>query len=304
MTLMSDYPKKTVIAYDFLDDDNALRPLEHLSFLASSEIHFVHIVPEISDVNGVSLEVMFPKKETINSIRESVLLKMKRAALEVLPDSFSSKVTYTCLFSEDVREAFCQYLVDQQADLAIVVARQKRGIFDSSFSYYAGKYSPCSVLVLKSGSTIRSFKQVVIGVDFKNSPQLWQNLKKLDFLKNSNINFLNVNRFPDIGYFSDIAFCPEKELKLVLLQKCEEKLKEFSSNCHLEEFTGDINHECVLSSNPKKDFNNFLIDHHVHLAVILESDSNQRYQGFLHYQLTHSDVPVLILNRTKGVEDV
>ena len=77
------------------------------------------------------------------------LLKEIGDTLNIAP----TQIIYNCSFKYDVKESMKTYLEEINADLAVVAIREKSGIkgfFQSSFSDYLTKFSPCDVLVLKN----------------------------------------------------------------------------------------------------------------------------------------------------------
>lgn len=144
------YPHRAVVAVDTSHDLSILKPIHRMDFLTNSEIHLVHVVQEIDYTDGLSFSVSIPLIEDMADFKLAVINKMKSVSDDILPYGFQGKVIYSCLFAYDPCLSFCRYLDEVKADLAVVVTREKRGLFESSFARNLGKHASCNVLVHKA----------------------------------------------------------------------------------------------------------------------------------------------------------
>lgn len=144
------FPQKIVLAIDTSREGSFFKELACLDFLHQSEVHLVHVVQEMDYTDGFSFSVPFPLEEDKDRFRTAVTIKLKQMAEDYLPEGLRGPVITQCLFSADPKREFCRYLQESGADLAVVITREHRGLFESSFASSVSRHSPCSVLVLKS----------------------------------------------------------------------------------------------------------------------------------------------------------
>lgn len=143
--------KKVVIAADLTNDiSEVLKPIRSMDFLKHCEIHLVHVFNTV-DYGFVFGEfpLVYPVEADRNSISESVLSMLRKTGKEIVPAGFEGKVVEHCLFSENPKAKFSNYLKDIHADLVIIASREKHGMFESSFAQYVGKHSATNMLILK-----------------------------------------------------------------------------------------------------------------------------------------------------------
>jgi nucleotide-binding universal stress UspA family protein len=145
------FAKKVVIAISLNDDMvETLRVVKHMDFLKNSEVHLVNVFNTVSYAFGFGeFPLVYPVEADRKLIEQSVLAKLVHVSGEIVPESFEGKLIQKCLFSDKPKERFCDYVNDIKADLVIVAAREKRGLFESSFAQYVGKNSKANILTLK-----------------------------------------------------------------------------------------------------------------------------------------------------------
>jgi hypothetical protein len=154
------FAKKVIVAVGTSSDMiELLLPLRHMDFLRLSEVHLVQVFRTIN-LNTVfsSQSLMFPIEDDLNGIRESVLALLVNISQRILPVQFEGKVVHQCIFGDNPKEVFRNYVNDSNADLVIVPTRVKRGLFESSFAHYMTKHTDADILLLKK----RDFKGPII----------------------------------------------------------------------------------------------------------------------------------------------
>lgn len=144
--------KKVVVAVSL--DDNTheqLSPLRDMEFLTHCEVHFVHVF-NIIRYTGVIFEfpIAYPYQADNKPIEESVLAILTKIAKEALPKNFDGKVVHRCLFYENPRHGFSEYVNETKADLVIIPTRKKHGFFESSFAQYINRHTEANMFFLKN----------------------------------------------------------------------------------------------------------------------------------------------------------
>lgn len=145
------FAKKVIIAADLSNDmSDVLKSVRSMDFIKSCEVHLVHVFNTI-DYGFVFGEfpLVYPVEADRNAISESVLSMLRKTTKEILPTGFEGKVVERCLFSENPKSKFCDYVKEVGGDLVIISSREKHGLFESSFAQYVGKHSQANLLVMK-----------------------------------------------------------------------------------------------------------------------------------------------------------
>jgi hypothetical protein len=145
------FSKKVVVAVDLGKDlSEVLNPIKEMSFLAQSEIHFVHVFNTItySFIFG-DFPTIYPVEADRSLIEKSIVSILENTSKTHLPSNFQGKVIHQCLFADDAKDKFSEYVKGINADLVLVATREKHGIFDSSFAQYLVKHTNANILVLK-----------------------------------------------------------------------------------------------------------------------------------------------------------
>lgn len=149
-----NFPKVAVVAVDTGKSVEMYTDIHRMAFLKDTEIHIVHVVQKLEFPVSLLSNFNYTLYEDEGPMRAAVLDKLHAMGPEILPYGHSGKTVYKCLFGEEIKRTFCDYLRDTEADLAIVSTRRKHGIFESSFSYHVGRHAPCSVIVAREKEDI------------------------------------------------------------------------------------------------------------------------------------------------------
>lgn len=124
--------------------------LSGIDFLRESEIHIVHVCPIITYPLVVSgMTMTFPIEDDRRHMERWVLGELMDLSRQILPRAEKERLNYHCLFSENPKHRFTQFLQEMRIDLAIIAAREKHGLFESSFAQYVTKESKSNVMILK-----------------------------------------------------------------------------------------------------------------------------------------------------------
>jgi hypothetical protein len=145
------FSKKVVIAMDLSQEPlDSLKSIKTLDFLNGSEIHFVHVFNtyNYSFMFG-DFPLIYPIEADRKALEEGVINLLKEKTKGILPQGFSGTTVMKCLFADDPKSRFCEYLKVESPSLVIVPARKKHGFFDSSFAQYIGRHSEANLLILK-----------------------------------------------------------------------------------------------------------------------------------------------------------
>ncbi len=143
------FPQVTVIAVDSAIAASLLAPVHRMEFLADSEIHMVQMIQKVQFGDGLSFNVAFALEEDESVIEKAVISKMEQISKSILPYTFTGKIHYKCLFGDEPKADFCEYLKQVKCELVLIGSRQKHGLFESSFAKYVVRHAPCSSFVLK-----------------------------------------------------------------------------------------------------------------------------------------------------------
>jgi len=145
------FGKKVVVAVGPEGEEkNALKNLREMTFLKGSEVYFVSIFKIIDYAYGLGeYNLIFPVAQDREKIKETILAELKKLADDFLPKDFKAVIKYDCLFHENPKEKLCEFLNEVKADLVVMTARKKRGIFESSFTQYVAKHTSADVLIIK-----------------------------------------------------------------------------------------------------------------------------------------------------------
>lgn len=127
-----------------------LKTIKHLDFFKDSEIHFVtvHMTTTFAIGLGES-SIVYPLLDDQKKIQESSLSALNNLSEQILGSHFKGKVFTDCLFSDNPKSKFCDYLEQNKIDTVITTARSKKGFFESSFTQYVNKHSHANMIILK-----------------------------------------------------------------------------------------------------------------------------------------------------------
>ena len=93
---------------------------------------------------------MYPVENERDLIEKSVIVTLTKSSKSLLPKDFSGKIYYKCLFGENPKLKFSEYVEQSETDLVIVHTRKKRGLFESSFAQYVNGHTNVSMIFLKN----------------------------------------------------------------------------------------------------------------------------------------------------------
>jgi nucleotide-binding universal stress UspA family protein len=145
------FANKVVVAINVNQNLEAiLAPLRKLEFLKQAEIHLVHVFQTMTYAVGFSEYPMaYPVHQDRNVIEQSINSLLVKLAVNLFGDNFEGKIVTKCLFSDNPKKKFCEYLQDEGADLVVIASREKRGLFESSFATYVSRHSQANQIILK-----------------------------------------------------------------------------------------------------------------------------------------------------------
>lgn len=120
--------------------------LRNYSFLEKAKINLVHISPasRFSFIPGMIDN--FPPEERQLVVREAVLNRLEKNRSHLLPDGFSGEYNVECLFSNNIKKAFCEKVKEIDADLSVIPQRQKSF---GSFLHFQLVHGRSNILVLR-----------------------------------------------------------------------------------------------------------------------------------------------------------
>ncbi len=127
-----------------------LNILKDLDFFKDSEIRFVtvHMTTTFAIGLGES-SIVYPLLDDQKKIQESSIVALRNLSSHLLGIDFKGKIFHDCLFSDNPKRKFCEYLDENKIDTVITTARKKKGFFESSFTQYVNKHSHANMIILK-----------------------------------------------------------------------------------------------------------------------------------------------------------
>lgn len=144
------FANKIALAIDLAEPlTEIFKGVRELNLLAH-EIHLLSINQTTTYAIGFGeAAIIYPMEDDQKKIRDASLVKLKEISQYVLPKTFGGKVFYECLFANDIKRKFCDYVADNNIDTVIMAAREKRGIFEGSFTQYVTKHTKANIILLK-----------------------------------------------------------------------------------------------------------------------------------------------------------
>jgi len=141
--------KKIVICMPMDEDlqNKIFAALKKVEWPKEHEVDFVHIFKEES-FPYVIPPTIYPNQDQKLEIKKTIE-EMFEGLTKDLP--FKNK-TYHCTFSESPKEEMVNYLKEVNANLAVVLTKERHGLsgfFASSFADYLIGHAPCNVLTLR-----------------------------------------------------------------------------------------------------------------------------------------------------------
>ena len=145
------FAKKIAVAVNLNEPlSEILESMKSLDFINKSEVHFLNIYLTTTYAIGLGESaIIYPLETDQKKIREQTLERLDELGRSFLPKEFSGKIVSECLFSDDPKRKFCEYISEKGIDTVIVAAREKRGIFESSFTQFISKHTKANMLILK-----------------------------------------------------------------------------------------------------------------------------------------------------------
>lgn len=145
------FAKKVAVAINLNDPmKDILGSLKELEFLNKSEVHFVNVYLTTTYAIGLGeSSIVYPILSDQQKIQESTVAALLKMAPGLLSPKFEGKIVADCLFADDPKRKFCDYVEERHIDTVIVAAREKRGFFESSFTQYVNKHTRANMIVLK-----------------------------------------------------------------------------------------------------------------------------------------------------------
>lgn len=126
------------------------KTLKNLEFLGNCEIHVIYSYLTISYLVGLGeTALVYPLEADRKKVEESVNATLQDYSQKIFPAPFGGKIITRCLFSDDPKRAFCDYIKEENVDLVIVATREKKGLFESSFTQFVNKHTNANMIVLK-----------------------------------------------------------------------------------------------------------------------------------------------------------
>ena len=127
--------------------------LKELNFLNECEIHFVNAFQTTTYSFGLGESALiYPVADDRKKLEESIVASLRQISNQIFGEGFRGKIHCHCLFSDNPKVAFSEFVHNKNIDLVVVSAREKRGLFESSFSQYVQRHTKSNVLILKQKS--------------------------------------------------------------------------------------------------------------------------------------------------------
>ena len=144
-----EFGKRIVIAVDIAKEARGrFDELKDIHWTQEADIHLVYVFQEIGYNFSIdAYNMAYPLADDRVAIEKSVKSALKTLGEEVFPKGLN--IHTHCLFSENQKEKLCGVAQDLKADVVILAARKRHGIFESSFAQYMLKHSDRSLLILK-----------------------------------------------------------------------------------------------------------------------------------------------------------
>lgn len=286
---------KVVIALDTSLERDQLKVFSGMDFLKNCDVTLVHLVQEVDYSDGISFNVAFPTDEDKSKLTDAVIEKMKQLSLEILPPGHLGSIDYVCLFAENIKDAFCQYLAETKVRLAVVASFHRHSVFDVSFGDYLSKKAPCGVLVIKGKGT--NVKSVAVGVKLTEEGDVASEIAKYEFLRTANITLLHISRFSEFGLFSELDLYPypRDEGKLLVEQEVLKRLDKIKAGLVGNGFTGEVLTVCEFSDHPKKHFLSYMEKNQIGFALLFRGRPGSIIRGsFAQHLLHQGDASTLV----------
>lgn len=145
------FAKKVAIAISLNEPlEPILESIRSLDFIKNSEVYFLNVSLTTTYAIGLGeSSIIYPLEDDQKKIREQTIKKLNEMVKDILPLDFKGKVIAECLFSDNPKRKFCEYVDEKNIDTVIVAAREKRGLFESSFTQFIAKHTRANIVILK-----------------------------------------------------------------------------------------------------------------------------------------------------------
>lgn len=143
--------KKIIIALDLQDQlPEVYKTLKEYEFIRGADVHVVYSFMTTTYAFGLGeTALIFPIESDRKKLEESVVGMLTDISRSLFPKDFCANLSAHCLFSDRPKEKFCEFVEKEKIDMIIVATREKKGVFDSSFTHYLTKHTHSNVLILK-----------------------------------------------------------------------------------------------------------------------------------------------------------
>lgn len=143
--------KKVAIALNLQEPmPEVFKSLKDYDFLKDTDVHVIYSFMTTTYAFGLGeTALIFPMENDRKKIEESVVAMLKDISGSLFPKGFTSRLSAHCLFSDNTKAKFCEFVEKEHIDTVVVAAREKKGLFDSSFTHYLTKHTRANVLILK-----------------------------------------------------------------------------------------------------------------------------------------------------------
>lgn len=145
---------KVVVAVSLNPELNVrYKKLQSTNWLLGADVYLVNVFHTHNYILGTEdIPLAYPIEKDVEEIKSSTVKYLKRVGREIFSQIPENKLHCVCLFNDDPKHAFCDYVNEVGADLTIVLTRSKRGLFESSFGQYVSRHSNSNVLFLKESN--------------------------------------------------------------------------------------------------------------------------------------------------------
>lgn len=143
--------KKIAIALNLQEPlPEAYNDLKAYEFIRGCDVHVIYSFMTTTYAFGLGeTALVFPMESDRKKLEESVTGMLQDISRSMFPKDFCGRLSAHCLFSDEPRAKFCEFIEKENIDMVIVAAREKKGLFDSSFTHYLTKHTHANVLILK-----------------------------------------------------------------------------------------------------------------------------------------------------------
>ena len=140
-------------------------------------------------------------------------------------------------------------------------------------------------------------QKVVIAVDTAIPAEVLMPIKKMDWLKDSEIQFVHV--FKILNYGDGLSFnvaFPFQQDRAELSEAVIQKLKEYAELCLPYGYLGKVLCQCLFDENPKEKLVQYLHDQQIDLVIVATRERKGLFESsFASYLNRHAPCSVLII---------